>query len=61
MNENQTVPHMVTIRKAAELTGVSQYAIRRMCRSGEIVFIKTGTKYLINIDRFMDYLNGIQH
>lgn len=60
MVEEKTVPRMVTIRQLARQTGVSEYAIRRMCKNREITFIKTGTKYLINFNMFVDFLNGGQ-
>lgn len=58
MNEPQTIPQMVTIKEAAQKTSVSEYAIRKMCRNNEIVFTKSGTKYLINFNLFIDFLNG---
>lgn len=60
MNEIQTVPKMLTIKQLSKQTGISQYAIRLMCKNNEIAFIRTGVKYLINADRFIDYLNGRQ-
>lgn len=55
-----TAPRMVTIKELSRLTSISEYAIRRLCLTKQIVFIKSGTKYLINYDRFIDYLNSIQ-
>jgi excisionase family DNA binding protein len=53
-----TIPQMVTINKAAELTGVSYNYIRCLCLTNQIVFVKTGCKYLINMDKFVAFLNG---
>ena len=52
------IPHMVTIDEAAEVTGISAYTIRRLVKQNKIVYIKSGTKYLVNLDRFIEYLNG---
>lgn len=61
MNETRTVPKMLTIRQLAEQTGISEYAIRRMCKNNEITFIKTGSKYLVNFNLFLDFLNSGHH
>ena len=53
-----TVPRMLTIQQAADETGISYGCIRRWCLENRIVFVRSGTKYLINMDRLGDYLNG---
>lgn len=57
-SENPSAVHMVTIKRLALETGVSEYHIRKLCKTNQIKYIKTGTKYLINYERFIDYLNG---
>lgn len=57
---NSTSVKMVTINKAAELTGVSYSYIRNLCLANQIVFVKTGCKYLINLEKFLHFLNGEQ-
>ncbi len=52
------VPTMVTINRASELTGVSYSYIRQLCLTKQIVFVKTGCKYLINLEKFVAFLNG---
>ena len=54
----QSLPKMVTIKELAQQTGISEYAIRKLCATNQITYIKSGTKFLINYDRFVDYLNG---
>lgn len=56
---DKNIPQMVTIKRLAELTGLSEYCIRGLCKRNEITTVHTGTKILINYDRFIDYLNGI--
>lgn len=51
------IPHMETIKKTAVIFGLSEYCVRQKVLSGEIVSVKTGNKYLVNIDKFADYLN----
>lgn len=52
-----TIPTMLTIKEASAQTGVSYDAIRKLCLRNKIVFIKAGAKYLINFEKFIDYLN----
>lgn len=52
------IPRMTTIRETAKTTGMSEYAVRKLIKKNEVVYVKAGTKYLINLDRFVDFLNG---
>lgn len=58
MEENYNIPTMVTIKRASELTNVSYDFLRKMCINNQIVYVKAGTKYLINLGKLVDYLNG---
>jgi len=52
------MPTMVTMNKAAELTGVTYSALRRWIKSGEFTYyVRVGTKYLINLERLVEFLN----
>ena len=52
------MPTMVTITKAAELTGVTYSALRRWIKSGEFIYyVMAGSKYLINLERLVEFLN----
>lgn len=51
-------PKMKTIQQLADETGVSYNAIRKWCIEKQIVFVRTGKKYLINVEKFYDFLNG---
>ena len=57
--ELQKLPVMKTIKEMVELTGLSYMHLRNLCLENKIVHIRAGKKYLINYDRFCDYLNGI--
>lgn len=52
-----TIPTMMTIREASNETGISYDRIRKMCLQGKIVHIRMGTKFLINMEKFVEYLN----
>lgn len=51
-------PTMVPIRKAAEMSGCSYDFIRKLCLNKRITFVKAGSKYLINWEKFCSFLNG---
>lgn len=48
---------MKPIKEMVELTGLSYSFLRQLCMQNKIVHIRSGKKYLINYDRFIDYLN----
>ena len=56
--EPKCIPRMKTIKEMVELTGLPYTFFRGLCVQNKIVYIKTGKKYLINYDRFIDYLNN---
>ncbi len=60
MDENKNVPRMRTIKDVSAETGISYDAIRKMCLRNEIAYIRCGKKFLVNLDRFIDYLNRSQ-
>jgi len=52
------LPRMKAIKEMVELTGLPYTFFRGLCVQNKIVYIKTGKKYLINYDKFIDYLNN---
>ena len=52
------IPEMLTLREASQRTGLSYDLLRKLCLEGKIIHIRTGKKYLINLDRLIEYLNG---
>ena len=56
----ETVPKMVTVNELAKLVNISTYAIRKLVRANKITYFKSGSKVLINLDKFIDFLNGEQ-
>ena len=50
----------VSIKTAAQLTGLSQYYVRNGCRTGSIPHIMSGNRYKVDLLRFerqIDELN----
>ena len=56
--ERKCLPRMKSLKEMVELTGFSYHFLRNLCLQNKIVHVKTGKKYLINYDRFIDYLNS---
>lgn len=54
---SMTIPTMVTIKAAAGQTGLSYEFIRKLCLQNKIVFVRAGTKYLINMEKLVEFLN----
>ena len=52
-----TIPTMETIKAASEQTGLSYDYIRKLCLQGKIVYVRAGSKYLINMEKLVDFLN----
>lgn len=47
-----------TVKQADENTAITRYFVRQLCKENKIVHIKAGQKYLINYDKFVDFLNN---
>lgn len=52
-----TIPTMVSIKEASSRTGLSYDYIRKLCLQKKIVFVKAGSKYLINLEKLVTFLN----
>ena len=52
-----TIPTMITIKEASIQTGLSYEYIRKLCLQKKIVFVKAGCKYLINMEKLVEFLN----
>ena len=50
-------PQMATVKKAAEVFGVSPSYLRRLCKAGKITFVNTGHVWLINLDSLAWYFD----
>ena len=58
MTEDFKIPTMLTIEETARRTGVAPYFVRQCCLKNQIAYVKAGRKYLVNFEKFVDYLNG---
>ena len=57
MNCDAVIPEMIPIKEVCQRTGLSYNYLRTACLQGKIAHIRAGSKYLINFDRLIDYLN----
>lgn len=58
MNDTvNNIPHMETIKRTAEIFGLPVHFIRCKVASDEVVAVRAGRKFLVNVDRFAEYLN----
>ena len=48
-------PNMGTVKKAAEIYGLSPCYIRRLCTAGKIRFVNAGHMWLVNLDSLAQY------
>ena len=53
------MPTMVTIRAAAEQTGLTYSCLRRWILEGTFpYYVKAGSKYLVNQEKLAEFLNS---
>lgn len=53
----RSYPQMATVKKAADIFGVSPSYLRRLCKAGKITFVNTGHIWLINLDSLARYFD----
>ena len=54
---DESIPPFLSIEKACEVTGLSQYYLRNGCRSGEVPCLKSGRVYMVNVPALLEKLN----
>lgn len=52
------IPTMKTIDETAALLGLPKYWVRQKVLNGEIVAVRSGKRYLVNVDKLIEYLNS---
>lgn len=51
------VPRFRTIRETAKLSGITEYSVRRLCKTGKFTgYVKVGNRTLIDYECFLDFL-----
>lgn len=54
---NMTIPTMVSLNEASGQTGLSYDYLRKLCLQKKIVYVRAGCKYLVNLEKLVEYLN----
>jgi hypothetical protein len=55
----QVVPaRMKGIKELSKESGLTYSAIRKLCQQNKIVYIRIGAKFMINVEKFNEYLNA---
>lgn len=57
MDVIRNAPRMETIKNTAKLLGISENFVRKKVLAGEIVAVKAQSRYLVNVDKLVEYLN----
>ena len=52
-----TVPTMLTIKETASRAGLAQHYVRQLCIERRIVCHRAGNKYIVNWEKFVEFLN----
>lgn len=56
--EELKVPRMETIKTTAALFNLPVHFVRQKVTSGEIVAVRAGRRFLVNVDKLAEYLNN---
>lgn len=48
---------MEGIKRTAEICGVPVHFVRTKVLNGEVVAVRAGRRFLVNVDKFIEYLN----
>lgn len=49
---------MRVISEAAKIVGLAEYFIRQLVLKGKIKYVRSGRKYLLNMDSLINYLTN---
>lgn len=55
--DNLNIPTMLSIKQTAERTHLSETYLRKLVWENKICFVRSGRKYLINLEKLIEYLN----
>lgn len=58
MNNEIKIPRMESIKATAALFNLPVHFVRCKVASGEVVAVRAGKRFLVNVDKFAEYLNS---
>ena len=57
--QNRTlIPEIKTISEASKIVGLTKYHVRKLVLQDKIKYVRSGVKYLVNVDSLINYLNN---
>lgn len=56
--QKNTIPEMKTISEASKIVGLAKYHIRKLVLQNKIKYVRSGIKYLLNLNSLINYLNN---
>lgn len=57
MENTIAIPTMLTIKETAKRTQLSETYVRNLVLNKKICFVRSGRKYLVNLEKLIEYLN----
>ena len=57
MQRKIVIPEMKTISEASKILGLTKYHVRKLVLQDKIKYVRSGVKYLVNVDSLINYLN----
>lgn len=57
MDNEIKIPRMETIKVTAQIFNLPVNFVRCKVASGEVVAVRAGKRFLVNVDKFAEYLN----
>lgn len=58
MQRKIVIPEMKNISEASKIVGLTKYHVRKLVLQNKIKYVRSGVKYLVNVDSLINYLNN---
>ena len=58
MQQKFIIPHLKTISEVSKIVGLTKYHVRKLVLQDKIKYVRSGVKYLVNVDSLINYLNN---
>lgn len=58
MQRKIVIPEMKTISEASKIVGLTKYHVRKLVLQDKIKYVRSGVKYLVNVDSLINYLSN---
>ena len=58
MQNKTLIPEIKTISEASKIVGLTKYHVRKLVLQDKIKYVRSGVKYIVNVDSLINYLNN---